>query len=112
VNNDDYVSLRDFMETQFESIEKRFAQYIEYNNREISSTRRDLDRRLEGMNEFRRQLDAQADTFVTKEAFKDVIRRITDLEKTKYTREGQIALTSALIGFFMLVVALIVKWFR
>ena len=37
---------------------------------------KDMERRLEGMNEFRRQLDAQAETFVTRAALCAVEERL------------------------------------
>jgi hypothetical protein len=62
------------------------------------------------MNEFRRQLDSQSHTFVTKDSFLDLVRRVSDLEKVKYTREGQITLIGALFGFFIIIVVAIIKW--
>jgi hypothetical protein len=53
--NGERVSLRDYVDSQFEAIEKQREAY-----------EKSLDARLESMNQFRNQITDQARTFVTK----------------------------------------------
>ena len=62
---------------------------------------REMERRIEGMNEFRAQLSSQGSTFFTKnehELFKTSIEfRITAIEKTLFYKEGAGKWTSHII---------------
>jgi hypothetical protein len=60
------VPLKEHLEVRIREIEKREA-----------IVRADLERRLEGMNEFREQLRLQANTFMTKNSFELEHRLLT-----------------------------------
>lgn len=72
----------------------------------LNLARRELDRRLEGMNEFREQLRAQANTFMTiKEydiAHKELERRIRALEENKSNLEGRMWIIPSIIVLIQL----------
>ena len=52
--------------TKLELIEKSIAKQLELHEKQVITTAKDLERRLESMNEIRAQLNRQADTFITK----------------------------------------------
>jgi hypothetical protein len=65
---------------------------FESNEKQIELAKEEMERRLEGMNEFRAQLSSQAGTFLSRtEAqlqIEKVITRIVVLEKSVNFREG------------------------
>lgn len=70
-----YVSLREYVDIRFEKVDK-----------DRIEAKTEMERRLEGMNELRQQLDRQAGTFITRDAYEASIDRIMDrinaLQKT------------------------------
>lgn len=112
MNEDDRVSLREFILVQLRAVEARFAQYVEHNSEQLRRTEMELNRRLEGMNEFREENRQLTNKFVIKEQYEtrheDLIRRISELEKNKNVREGQLALILVLIT----IVIAIIKYFH
>lgn len=74
---------------------------IEGIERAIEAARREMDRRLEGMNEFRAQLFSQANTFYSKgehEVYKEQITaRLNGIEKTLFYKEGATRWSSHII---------------
>lgn len=55
MNEKHIISLREYFDAKFEALEKS-----------IELSRASMEKRLEGMNEFREQLNKQAGTFITK----------------------------------------------
>ena len=53
-------------EAKFEAINRLIDIRVEYNEQALKVARCELERRLEGMNEFRQQLDRQAGTFISR----------------------------------------------
>jgi len=116
---DEVVSLREYVETLIRALEKA-----------TDVAREEMNRRLEGMNKFREELDRQTATFVTREvldvvvakwdadlcAFKDAIRlEIKPLTTFKNKDEGKEeqksdnrALIWALLAFLMGISSLII----
>jgi hypothetical protein len=76
------VSLKEHMESRIAALEKAT---------EVAA--REMNRRLEGMNEFRAQLDEQTRTFVDKDGFEHrheaACSRIKELESFKDKLEGK-----------------------
>lgn len=91
-----YVSLKEYVESRIESLEKA-----------TTLARAELERRLEGMNEFRSQLENQTRTFVSKDEsslrYEQTCNRLRDLESFRDKMEGkadQRSVTNALIVAF------------
>lgn len=61
------VPLRDYLEKRIAALEHQFQRELEANATAVNKAEADMTRRLEGMNEFRHQLNSQASTFVTKD---------------------------------------------
>ncbi|MBU1008416.1 hypothetical protein KKA53_05060 [Candidatus Dependentiae bacterium] len=92
------VTLKELMETRIASVEQG-----------IALARHELDRRLEGMNEFREQLNKQAASFVTREAVD--LRFCAMEEKIASASKGKMSGATAIIIAFLssLSLGLIIK---
>ena len=86
---DTIITVKEHFEVRFNELEKR-----------IILTQNDLERRLEGMNEFREQLHNQANTFLTRERFdvesQRINDKITDLQLWRADHQGRQARTSVI----------------
>jgi hypothetical protein len=71
MTKDTHVTLREYVDTRFEA--------TQYN---IGTTAQQLEKRLDGMNEFREQLNAQATTFISRVEVEDKIKTRTVVEDT------------------------------
>ena len=74
----------------------------------LDLARKELDRRLEGMNEFREQLRMQASTFVTRDTsevhYKSIENRLRILENNKNNLEGRMWIIPAIIVLIQLAI--------
>lgn len=61
---------------KFESIEKQINSRFEFMEKSVAVARVEMDRRLEGMNEFRAQLSSQTVTFPTRTEMKSEIDKV------------------------------------
>ena len=79
----------------------------------LDLARRELDRRLEGMNEFREQLKNQAATFIIRESYeisyKGLERRLRVLETKKSNLEGRLWIIPTIIVIIQIVLIYIIK---
>ncbi len=100
-NSDVSVSLEKHFETRIIAIEKS-----------IEATAKVLDRRLEGMNEFREALKDQASKFITRSELNVIIQRldvdIRVLREYKATMEGKASQTSVSFAYAIAIISLIV----
>ena len=103
------VTLKEYVEARLESIEK--AAEVAY---------RAMEKRLEGMNEFRGQIKDQASTFITKVEFKAYLDKIDGdirvLREFKSALEGKasqssvnVALLLSGIGILIALAGLLIK---
>lgn len=68
---------------KIEALEKLCAVQFEFINKETKLAKEDMERRLEGMNEFRAQLNRQASEFVTRESMDLKLAKLeTKIEST------------------------------
>jgi len=111
------VTLKEHLEVRIAELEKR-SEIIQENQREnLLYAKKELDIRLEGMNEVREQLAEQARTFLPAKTWEIqhqyVLDRIEDLKTWKEQQIGKqarsnlIATTSAAIALISVIVALI-----
>lgn len=120
MNDDEVVLYREFQQA-LAAIERRFVQFlenhareVERNERELARTQADLNRRLEGMNEFREQLRLQAATFVTRELYEpnhtELRRRLDMLEQKQANFAGRAFATAAVIGVVIALAQLLIHF--
>ena len=98
------VSLREHLESRIQALEKAT---------EVAA--RGMERRLEGMNEFRSQLEKQTRTFVDKEAYQHrhdmVCDRIKELESFKDKLDGKASASALQLTTILAVAALVIAVF-
>ena len=95
------ISLKEYFEQRFETLEK-----------DMNKASQQMDKRLEGMNEFRSALKDQAGKFLTKDEFMIQHQRVVDdirvLRESKATLEGKASQTSVFIAYAIALIGLIV----
>lgn len=110
------ASLKELIELRFNELEKRLVLRDEATSKALTLATGTMERRLEGMNEFREQLRSQAGTFVTRESIEPVMNaekeRVRALELWKSNIEGRIIMIAVGLPLFFAVfqVALKVLW--
>jgi len=76
------VPLKEHFDDKFIELEKRLSEKQKYQEKALQTAKEELNRRLEGMNEFREQLQSQAVTFLTRERFDSQSEKHTAEHKT------------------------------
>ena len=96
------VSLREHIESRLSSLEKA-----------TEVAKREMDRRLDGMNEFREQLRKQEGTFITKEFFDskhDSIQiQVDELRLARAAVDAKASQTSVYIAYALAVISLLLE---
>ena len=87
------AELKEYHNARIADLEKRLATELVFNTKATDLAKIDMDRRLEGMNQFRAQLEKQAATFLTRDRFdgehKILSDRINDIIQWKSSQEGK-----------------------
>jgi len=93
----DSVSLRVYMDSRFDSLEKKIDTAIRNISANTENAKKDMERRLNGMNEFRDTLKDQAATFICRHemdmAIESLEKSIKDSNKGKTSWAVALALT-------------------
>lgn len=120
--NNGRVSLKEYFCQRIDALDVKITTILEMNQEAVDKAEKTVNTRLEGMNEFRNQLSAQATTFVTKKEVELIVDRIDGeikkLEINKALLEGKasqqsltitaiISLLGLLTGFASLALNLI-----
>lgn len=96
------ISLKDYFEQRFDMLEK-----------DMNKASIQMDKRLEGMNEFRSALKDQAAKYLTKDEFSIQHQRVTDdirmLRESKATLEGKASQTSVFIAYGLVIISIIIS---
>ena len=102
-SSNEHISLREFIERILDERQRAL---------DLAST--ELNRRLEGMNELRQQLDRQAGTFVTREYVDATIQRIDSrisaLQEYRANMEGRVWAIGAGFAIVNLAIAAFSAW--
>ncbi len=119
-NNDfthqDGVSLKCYTDTRFDAMEEKFDVIMRGQERAITLAREGMERRLEGMNEFRDTLKDQTSKFVTRGELEVLLAGVAEAIKT--AARGKVSwgialaltvLTSAVLSLVILLVTLGLK---
>ena len=90
------VSLRDHFEKQIEWVDRYFERRVEDAQERVDKAEQQLNKRLEGMNEFRDTLKDQASQFITKREHEAVESRISAIERALSSAQGRGAIVTVL----------------
>jgi len=83
------------------SLKKYFDSSVFHIKQNTKIARKEMDRRLNGMNEIRKQLVDQAETFVTKSELKLLDHEIKSLSRLVYIGFGVWIILQVLISFIL-----------
>ena len=90
----------------------RLGERLNAHEKALEIARREMERRLEGMNEFREQLNHQTATFLTRTEIglmhEKIDNDITDLKKAKNIAEGKASVASVYVAWLLAILSLIV----
>jgi CBS-domain-containing membrane protein len=118
----DEVTLKEYMLAQIGLHAKQIDSVLAAQDKAVMVARDDMNRRLEGMNEFRRQLDTQAKTFVThadvdatvlrlnvdlREAVARIDTELKSLTKSRDENSGKASAASVYIAWILAGITLI-----
>ena len=96
------ISLKEFIEAKFVSIEQA-----------TELSRQAMEKRLEGMNEFRETLRDQASKFITRNELESAIEKITielkSLNKAKDILEGKASQNSVNLAILVAIISILVS---
>jgi hypothetical protein len=107
------ISLKEYFETRLRDLEK--ATTIVASNLEKSTAiaASAMERRLEGMNEFRNQLKDQTSTFVVRSEYNSTLSRLNEdirvLRESKATMDGKASQMSTNISTIIAIIGLIIS---
>jgi hypothetical protein len=110
-NINSYITIKDYIDTRFSSLEQK-----------TESAREAMEKRLDGMNEFRLSLRDQSSLFINKSEFNAVMSKIdennkryeSELKSLQLTRaevEGKASQMAALIALFVALMSLLIGLF-
>ena len=81
MDGDTPVSLREYVDARFAALEKRIDREFELADRALTIAREEVNRRLDGMNELRDQIQSERGEYATREM----------LDEFRATLEGRMA---------------------
>jgi hypothetical protein len=109
----DLESLKELINVKFEELDKRLNLRDEATHKALTLATGIMDKRLDGMNEFREQLSTQAASFVTKEYLEQikvsVEHRTRDLELWKSNIDGRMVMIAVGIPIFITICQIALK---
>jgi len=94
------------LSARLEELDKRISQRFDLIDRATDLALRTMDKRLDGMNEFREALREQQDRFADR---KELDLRIKPLEAFQNETRGRVAVTIWGIGLFFVVVQIVIR---
>lgn len=122
------VTLKEHIESQIAWIDRYFEAKLEWMDRHVDGQVRmidsntakaasSIDKRLEGMNEFRDSLKDQASRFVTRQEsaakHEAIETRLKSIELSRATGEGRMLMISGFVAFVAsILVSIIAHWFN
>ena len=95
------VSLREYIDTKFHMQEKLFESKSDAAEKATILAKAEIDRRLEGMNEFREQLSKQADSFITRSDFANHSKEIESLKLSRAELSGKASQVAVNISYLI-----------
>ena len=99
------VDVREFVKCEITHLEQKMNITNSKNDEALRSAKDEMNRRLEGMNEFRNQLEKQAGTFISRDEYtaaeKLVNAKIDSISKMVYIGVGILIVVQIAIGIVL-----------
>ncbi len=103
------VNIRDFVHSEVNHLEEKMIITNAKNDEALKSAKGEMERRLEGMNEFREQLDRQATTFISRSEYdvkhENIVQKIDSISKMVYIGVGILVVVQVVIGIVIDLIA-------
>jgi len=96
------INIKDFVRGEIKHLEDKIAIKEAKNQEALKSSKDEMNRRLEGMNQIRGQLQDQAKTFVSKDEMKLIERDVKTLNKMVYIGLGIFLFVQLIIGYMLI----------
>lgn len=107
------IGMKDYVDMQVKTIETQNQLKYQSLDKALEIALASLNKRLEGMNEFRNTLKDQTNTFVTKTEYEASHQRVLDdvkiLREAKATSEGKASQTSVLVAYILTAVGILIS---
>jgi hypothetical protein len=109
----EYITLKEYIETKIHALEKQMEIKFDSINKATQIAITNNEKRLEGMNEFREQLENQSSTFITRNEHEIINKQIVDdirsLRESRAELQGKASQNSVFIGYIISIVAIIIS---
>jgi len=93
-----FVSLEAYMDRVFEERDARYKERWEAQQREVALAQREMERRLEGLNELRKQAIEDRGRFVTRELFDTELEQLKTFRNRATGAAVVLALLAGVVG--------------
>jgi hypothetical protein len=104
-NSDDGITMKEYFNQRIDDLEDKLVLRFDSIDKALNLATGQMDKRLEGMNEFRDQLKDQAQHFLTREVYETACKvtqtQIDDLRLSKATIEGKASQASVYIAWLL-----------
>ena len=104
----DYVSLKEYFSSQLCALRKQYDERFRVLELSTKEAKADMDKRLEGMNEFRQQLKDQSATFIARPEHEAVLKEIQGLRESRAELAGKADQSQVLWSLIMSVVGIVI----
>jgi hypothetical protein len=99
------IGARQYIEKEIQHIEDKYSIILSKNADALQEAKKEMERRLEGMNEFRAQLEKQTKTFISRDEFsateKLILQKVENISKLVYIGFGVFLMLQIIIGVFL-----------
>ena len=113
MENDTHVALKEFIEKVIEGHEKLNEARFQAVERAVEVANGQMEKRLEGMNEFRDSLKDQASRFFTRDEFYSahgpVLKDIEALKLARATLEGKASQKSVNVAYAIAIIGIVIS---
>ncbi len=113
------ISLKEYFDKSLLTLKDQFQAQDERAEKNLLIAKDALEKRLEGMNEFRDTLKDQAANFITKAEYESVRNDIRELREAKARLEGKadqfsvnIVMGISILGLLTSIISIVIHWFK
>jgi len=104
------VSWRTYVDALVAALQSEINRRVESIQRETETARLSMEKRLDGMNEFRTALKDQAHDFITRKEYDVSCKDIADLKKSRDIATGKASQNSVLIAYLLAAIAIAISF--
>jgi hypothetical protein len=99
------IELDQYIEREIQHIDSKYNIILSKNSEALLEAKKEMERRLEGMNEFREQLEKQTSSFISRDEFtiteRLLLQKIESLQRMVNVGLGVCMVLQVVIGFVL-----------